>query len=216
MRLRWSRVYPRAMKDMVEVVGTGVAAAAPDLVTVEFRLQCRAATVAEALSDLAERSEQVLTAAREFDPAPRALGTTGLGVHQHHDREGRPDGHVAFQSLTVRVAAPERAGALIASLGQAGGDALGVDALTLGITDPAPLLHQARATAFEDARAKAEHYAALAGRSLGATRSVRERTEPAHPRPLMARAASRQESSIPVSAGETEIQATVTVTWALD
>lgn len=204
------------MNDVVEVTGTGSASAAPDLVTIHLRLQCPADTVAEALNALQHRSQQALDTARAFDPAPVSLSTTGLGVHQHHDRHGQPSGHLAYQSLALRLTAPERAGALIASIGQVSGDSLAVDSLDLGIADPEPLLQRARTAAFADARAKAEHYATLAGRGLGQVRSVRESNEPGLPRPMMAKAMAAQDASIPVAAGDQEVQVGVVISWSLD
>lgn len=202
------------MDDVIEVSGTGTAAAPPDLVTIELRMQCHAATVAAALDELNSRLAATLAAAKAHQPAPVSITTTGLGVNQRHDRQGEIDGHTAYQTLRIRAGEPQRAGELIAGLGEQAGDSFGIDNLTLGIADPAPLLHQARAAAFAEARTRAEHYAALAGRSLARVLSVSD-VPRAGPGPVGRAAFALASDSMPIEGGEQELSVGVTVRFEL-
>lgn len=85
--------------------------------------------------------------------------------------------------------------------------------IRFGLIDPAPLLDEARKRAMVDARRKAELYAAAAGLKVGRVVSVQE-AGAASPRPEVG--ARAMMSAVPVAAGEQEIQASVSVTYALE
>src|SRR5512139_2572231 len=153
------------MPDHVEVLGTGSASAVPDVVVLDARVQCEASDVAGALGAATGRVTTALQAVADHGVAPADRRTTGMGVGTRWDREGRGVvGYTAHQSLRIVVRDRERVGELIKALARAAGDAFGLDGVSLEVADPAPLLERARTAAFEDARAKAEQYAALAGR----------------------------------------------------
>jgi uncharacterized protein YggE len=76
-------------------------------------------------------------------------------------------------------------------------------------------MHRARESAFTDARAKAEQYAALSGARLGAVLGVAESGAVPVAGPRMAYAARDLAASMPVEGGDLELQAAVTVTWQL-
>src|SRR5699024_4984879 len=107
------------------------------------------------------------------------------------------------------------AGDVVAVLSEAAGDALGIDGLSLSVSDPADLQRRAREAAFADACNRAEQYAALAERELGPVRHVRDLTDHAGPSPRQARAVTFEAGSMPIEAGEHTVQASVQVTWEL-
>ncbi|HET8971336.1 MAG TPA: SIMPL domain-containing protein, partial [Candidatus Nanopelagicales bacterium] len=93
-----------------------------------------------------------------------------------------------------------------------GGPVARIDSLTFGISEPAQAQAQARAAAFADARRRAEQYADLAGRTLGAVVQVVEGGAEVIPVPrarVMAASAS-----MPVEGGEQSVSASVRVHWA--
>src|SRR6478609_644025 len=143
--------------------------------------------------------------------------TTGMGVSTRWDRDGHGVvGYTAFQSLRLLVRDRDRVGELIKALARAAGDAFGLDGVTLEVADPAPLLERARTAAFDDARAKAEQYAALAGRRLGPVLRVVEETDRGMPVPrFAAKSALDVGGGMPVEAGESTVSATVTVRFGL-
>jgi hypothetical protein len=205
------------MPDHVEVLGTGSASAVPDVVVLDARVQCEASDVAGALGAATGRVTTALQAVADHGVAPADRRTTGMGVGTRWDREGRGVvGYTAHQSLRIVVRDRERVGELIKALARAAGDAFGLDGVSLEVADPAPLLERARTAAFEDARAKAEQYAALAGRPLGPVLRVSERPDPGMPVPRFAASAAMDSGgAMPVEAGESTVGATVTVRFGL-
>ena len=201
---------PGTPLDTVVVTGTGRAAAAPDTLVLDLQLEGHGATVGEALTALTDAS----TACHEALPGHH-VRTHGLGLHPRHDHQGRQVGHTAYQQLQVRAADPSGAGELIQRLSGVVGNALGVNGLRPELADTSGLLTQARERAFADARARAEQYAALAGRELGAVRQVRE-GGPGGPRPMeMGDARMAMAAGPVVEAADHEVTASVEVTWEL-
>lgn len=204
------------MSDHLEVLGNGTASAVPDVVVLDARVQCEAADVAGALGEATGRVATALQAVADHGVGAGDRRTTGLGVSTRWDREGQKVvGYTAYQSLRLLVRDRDRVGALIKALAGAAGDAFGLDGVTLEVADPAPLLEQARTAAFEDARAKAEQYAALAGRPLGPVLRVTEEPDARMPGARFAARAAMDVGGMPVEAGESTVTATVTVRFGL-
>ena len=202
---------PAPSPDNVVVLGTGRAAAAPDTLVLDLQLEAHGATVAEALTALTEASRSCHEALPGL-----SVRTHGLGLHARHDHQGRQVGHTAYQQLQVRADDPGSAGDLVQRLSGAVGNALGVNGLRPELSRTADLETQARERAFEDARSRAEQYAALVGRVLGTVREVRE-GQPAGPRPMMAADARVSMAAGPVvDSADHEVRVTVEVTWALE
>lgn len=202
------------MSSHVDVTGVGRATAAPDVVTIDLRVQCDGTDVAGALEDASTRMGRVQSAARDHGVAGADLQTTASGVHQRW-ADGRPEvvGYTAHQGLRLRVRDMASTGRLIRALAATAGDALAVDSIALTIGDPAPLAARARELAFSDARAKAEQYAALAGRRLGGVERVSDVP------PAAAGAAARElklmsAGDMSVEPGEQAVTAQVTVRWS--
>jgi hypothetical protein len=196
----------------VEVTGVGSASAVPDVVRLDLAVRCEGADVSSALADASGRAEVLADAARDHGVGAADLQTSGAGVHPRHDREGQMvTGYTAYSSLQVTVRDTGRVGDLVRAFTGAAGNALTVERIALEISDPAPVRERARTAAFEDARARAEQYAALAGRSLGKVVGVTDvvpgGVEPRYE--LMAAKAG----GMPVEAGENTVTATVVVRW---
>lgn len=203
------------MSDHVDVTGTGSAGAPPDAVVLDVRVHVDGPDVASALGGLADRLTAALAAADDHGVREADRRTTGMGVSPRWDREGQGVvGYTAHQSLRLQVHDRDRAGAVIAALAGAAGDALGVDGVSLEVADPAPLLVRARDAAFADARARAQQWATLAGRPLGPV--VRVREVPAGgvaPMPKARFAAA--DAAVPLEGGESAVSVEVQVRFAL-
>ncbi|MFX0537933.1 SIMPL domain-containing protein [Ornithinimicrobium sp. Y1847] len=149
-------------RDTLVITGTGKAQAAPDAVVLDLQLEGHGASVSEALAALADASR-----ACEAALPGRSVRTHGLGVHPRHDHHGRQVGHTAYQQVRVRTDDPTGVGDVVRRVGDAVGEGFGVNGLRPEVSDTAPLETDAREAAMADARTRAEHYARLAGRSLG-------------------------------------------------
>lgn len=204
------------MPDHVEVTGSGAATAVPDVVVLDTRVQAEAPDVATALAQAASRVAAALQAAADHGVADRDRRTSGMGVNPRWDREGqRVVGYTAHHAVRLVIRDRERVGDVIGAMAGAAGDAFGLDAVTLEVADPAPLLVRARGAAFEDARSRADQYASLAGRPLGPVLRVTEGGGYAPPTPRFAKAAMDLAGGMPVEAGESTMTASVTVRFGL-
>ena len=99
----------------------------------------------------------------------------------------------------------------VSDLGDALGELLRVDRVTPVVSDPRPLEAQARQAAFEDAHAKADQLAGLAGRPLGRVVEVAEGSM----LPVGLRVQPASLESMSFEPGSSEVTATVTVRWEL-
>lgn len=126
-------------------------------------------------------------------------------------------GYQAAQSFTVTVREVVRTGAVLQAVTDAAGAAARVDSVVFDVSDPAPLQARAREAAHADAHAKAEQYARLSGRHLGALVSLSEDAS-SYPRPVppSGETSGAGTGAVPVAPGEIRAGATVTAVYALD
>lgn len=198
----------------ITVTGTAAVQVTPDVVTAVLGAHVRAPEVQQAF----DRAGEALTALRGALVAGGCtesdLRTEATNVWREEAREGQPGAVVVRLTLRAVIREVATAGERVRRALAAAGEAAQMDSLTFGVSDPAAAAREAREAAFDDARATAEQYAALAGRALGAVVEVVDDggAAPA-PRPLRARAAA-MEASLPVDAGEQTVPARVRVSWA--
>jgi uncharacterized protein YggE len=197
------------------VSGSGSAAAVPDAALLRVAAVHQAPTLVDALAGADSAARAMGEVARRHTDAAD-IATQSVNVWPAHDHEGRPAGFQARHGLTVRCADLDAAGALLGELAEVVGDRLQVDSVGTLVTDSSEAQAEARELAFLDARARASHLASLAAATLGAVESVVEGGSP-YPRfaAQPAAAAGAAKLSVGLEPGQSEITATVTVTWQL-
>ncbi|WP_431970906.1 SIMPL domain-containing protein [Nocardia sp. bgisy134] len=217
----------------VTTFGQGSVRATPDLMRVTLSVETRASKVALAYGQAGERVSAVTSALRGNGVADADIATSGLSVRTEtvwtEGQGNRITGYLATADLTVALrdidaekgAFPGPA-TIIADAVEAGGDDVRLGGLVLTFADQAGLLARARDAAWDNALAKAEQYAARAGRSLGTVLEITENAASAPPFAPAMRAMSAPvgevafAAAVPVELGESEISANVRATWALD
>lgn len=198
----------------VLVTGSGAAAAAPDVVVIDLGAEARAGHAASAMATAASAMTRMRDAALVAGIDRADLASTRTELSTDYDREGRPSGYRARLGLAVRSSDLPGAGQLLSDLVAAGGDQARLLGTRFEHADVVALQATARADAFAQARAKAEQYAALAGRTLGAVLDVEESTAGApQPMPLLMGAAAAE--AMPVEPGVVSVSASVLVRWEL-
>ncbi|WP_278264065.1 SIMPL domain-containing protein [Nocardia sp. AG03] len=212
----------------ITMFGRGTVRAVPDLIRVTLSVESRAATVAAAYDRAGERVNAVVAALRAAGVSDADMATSGLSVRTEtvYTDNGRTEitGYLATTGLSVALRESTEPARAVAAAVTAGGDDVRLGGLSRTIADPEPLLAQARDAAFDEAKTKAEQYAARAGTRLGGVVQITEDTGSPTPRafdisgemdaaPMLM---ARSSSPVPVVPGETEVSATVRVTWALD
>lgn len=202
----------------VDVGGTGHASGVPDVLRFTVGVEVTAPSVDGAVRAANAAQSRVIAELEERGVAARDVQTASVRVHPRYDDEGqRITGYVVAQDVRVTVRDLSTAGATMSAAVAAGGDAARLHGVAFEIEDDEALRREARDAAFAEAQDKAEQYASLAGRSLGAVQSIREHVRPpSSPYPVaeMARAADTA-ASFPIEPGSSEVTVDVQVRWAL-
>jgi uncharacterized protein len=157
----------------ITVTGIGSAAAAPDVMRVHLATSSTAADVSTAIATANATVKRIRGALTRAGVKPADVSTSDFSVHGGYTKK-TVNRFTASHSLSVILRDLERAGQTIADAAAAGGNATRIYSVNYDISDRRPLLEQARQAAYAEARAKAETYAKLAGRTLGTVASVHE------------------------------------------
>jgi uncharacterized protein YggE len=203
------------MSDRIDVSGTGTARARPDRLVARLGAEGIGPDVAAALAAGESAARAMAEAARSGGVTDADLRTEDMSVGQHHDQQGQPSGYRAWLGLSVTLRDVDGSGAVLGDLLSAGGDAARLMGVSLAVSDPSAALEEARAGAVADARAQAEHLAALAGRALGDVRRISTVAEPGMPRPIAMAAMGVRAAAMPVEAGEASVTVSLQVRFDL-
>jgi uncharacterized protein YggE len=209
----------------IVMTGTGKATPVSDQMTFHVSIHAVRSDVSGAMSTVGTKTTRVLQALRGVGVDPTYVKTTGLSVQPQYDYSGTGpaviSGYTASESLEVAVRELANGGEALAATAAAGGNEVRISGVKLGVSDPDKARAQARKDAIEEASAKAQEYAAAAGRELGDVISVREvmpgtyipPTPYADTSALRAAAYDAQTTPIPIRAGRSSNSVTVAVVW---
>jgi hypothetical protein len=202
----------------VVTTGEGLVKRAPDRAWVTIAAESRAKTPNEAQRANATAMSAVMQKLRGAGIPPEAIQTSAIDLQPEYDYPNNRRilrGYVARNSLEVRVDDLAKLGEIIDL--SVGAGATMVSGVRFDLKDRAGAEREAIRMAVVDARARAT--AAAAGADLQVDRVLRieeHRVSPGPPRPVMTmRAEMAQDSQTPVSPGEIEIRAMVTLTVAV-
>lgn len=201
----------------VTVRGTGTATAQPDDVTVGLSVESLRPPASEAFEEATRLASDVVSLCDELGiPAgSRTTSQVALDEHGEHTNTGwQHRGYRGATRVAVRVTDAALASRLVSEA--AARLAVRIDGPTWRVAHDNPAHSEARRRAAEDARSRAEEYAAALGGRVGAVGSVME-AGAASPGPEPRMYAARQElSAMPIEAGEHEVVAAVDVTFQLE
>ncbi|MEO5780453.1 SIMPL domain-containing protein [Arthrobacter oryzae] len=203
----------------ISVSGSGSAEAAPDLLTLTVGVESRRDNVAAAYGDAGKAATAVTAALRDRGVADRDITTSGLNVRAEvtwQEGQGQTvSGYLASSTLCVRIRALAASSDIIAAAVAAGGDDVRLQGLVLGFADSSSVEARAREAAWNDALNTAQHYAALAGTSLGKVISVTQQSGVQPPVPMAAMQRAAATESLSVEAGQSSMSAAIGVVWEL-
>jgi uncharacterized protein YggE len=210
---------PQAPAEPVVVVsGEGIVLAVPDRAWITISAESRAPSPREAQRRNTEAMRPVQDKLRAAGVPADAVRTIGYDVQYEWDfvnnkRVGR--GYVARNTIEVRVDAVDRAAEYLEIAAGSGATSLG--GLRFDVKDQAPLERDAVRLAVIDARSKADAAAAGAGRSIDRILRIEEQgvVVPVPMRMMREAAQVAADAPPPISAGQIEIRARVTLTAAL-
>lgn len=197
--------------DTVTVTGNGAVDAVPDEASFSFSVQTKATTATAALARNGAATKAVIAAVEGAGVPEANVQTAQVSLDPVQSSDGTSIvAYSASDTITVTKLAIARAGSVVDAAVGAG--ATDVSGPSLELSDQDALYAQALKAAVANARSKAQVLADATGRSLGEVVSIVEGGNAVMPLPVAAGAA---QSSTPIEAGTQEIDATVTVAYAL-
>lgn len=165
-------LYPRPLpleQATVTVTGEGEAVGIPDIATITFSVIEQADAVADVTSAANATMENVVSVLKGAGIADEDIKTTGYNLYPRYDytkvSRGQIVGYELTQSVTVKVRELDTIGQVIDAVTTAGIN--DVSSPVFEIDEPDAVKTEARAEAFEKAKAKAESLADAAGVNLG-------------------------------------------------
>ena len=201
------------------VSGEGVVQAVPDRAWITIAAESRASNPREAQRRNVEAMTPVQEKLRAAGIPTDAIRTTAYDLQQEFDFvDGRrvSRGYMARNAIEVRVDAIDRIGELLDIAVSSG--AASVGGIRFDLKDRAGLEREALRLAVADARGKADAAAAGVGRSVERVVRIEEHGVQVPPPPMpfaAAREAIQAADAVPISAGQIELRAQVTLTVEL-
>jgi uncharacterized protein YggE len=199
----------------VVVDGTGEATGAPDVLRLSMGIAASGADVNAALDRANGQIARIEASLRAHGAKKEDLQTSNVSIYPVSTKAGRR--YQVSEQLTAKLSDLKRAGGAISAAVAAGGAGVSLDGVSFALEDNVALLDAARDKAYADARRKAEHYARLAGGTLGKVQLVSESVE--SPQVFAEKgfreAAAMPASDVPLYTGSSQVNVRVTIRWAL-
>lgn len=208
------------LRRKISVNGQSTALVANDAARLTLGVSATRPTAKGALGAASRQMQRVIGAVKAGGVAPADIRTQNISVSRLVTRlqggRTRNRGYRAVQSIRVVVRAIDQTGLIVQRAVGAG--ATRVSGPEFFVSNASRSYREALAAAFDNARADAEVLAARAGGRLGAVLSIEESTD-SEPVPQAASApspvANDDAPSPPVQAGESQLEASVSVVFEL-
>jgi uncharacterized protein len=200
-------------REGITVTGAGRVSTVPNEAEFSLGVTTEGQTARAALTENAERMRRLIEALKLAGVAARDIQTRDVSVGSDYDADGRSDQFVASNTVSVLIRDLDTAGAVLDAATRAGANNVYGPSLTRSNRDG--LERRALEDAVANARKRAEAVAAAGGVNLGAVIAMSESPQVVGPE-LAYRAADSAASSVPIEKGTQEIQATVSVTFAIE
>jgi uncharacterized protein YggE len=218
-----SAAAPGAGGPGITVGATADVAGTPDTLRLDLSVVAAAPTVSGALTKANRLSGAVQKSLLADGVTRKDLQTSGLTItpNYRYSKSGSPSlkGYSVSESVNAKLRNLVTAGGAIGKAVTAGGNAVRIDGISLDLEETGALVSKARDKAFADAKAKAEQYARVSGRSLGAVVSIAEKV--AEPAPVNmgftqgALSAAPKAFDLPIQPGSQKVGVSVTVVFAM-
>ena len=194
----------------ITVNGSGTASAVPDQAQFCFDVEDHADTAAAASAANAAATRKVIEALRQAGVAERDLQTVNVSVEpEYNDAGTKVLGYTASNSVCATTSVSDAGSVADAGLG-AGADRISGPNLTKA--DSTKLYDDALRAAVADAHSRAAVLADAAGVKVSEVVSIQEGSEPSY---AVAYDLALTSPEAPIQAGTQDIEATVTVTYAI-
>jgi len=204
---------------VIVTLGHATVKVPPDRAFVTIATEAAAASPGAAQQQIARSMTAVRASLKAAGFPDDSVKTLAYGLQEEVDyQNGKrvPRGYRARNTIEVRVDDIARVGEVIDASVKAGANA--VNDIRFDLKDRAAVERDALKRAVADARARADAMAAGAGVTIGSIVRIDEQDHGSpvpRPQPMMMRAAVADAPETPVSAGEIEIDAAVTLTASI-
>jgi len=204
---------------VVTVTGEGRSDRKPDMAVVSLGVSHQAATAGEAMAMMAEGMTAVLATLTQAGVAPADIQTGQLTLEAAYDYNSGSSlppvtGFIATQTVDVRVRDVGAVGPVLDAVTAQGANR--INGVFFALDDQAEALDEARAQAVADARARAAFYAEAAGVALGDLLQIAEGGLMGGPQPMYDQRFDAAEASTPIAPGQVTVNASVTMTFAIE
>jgi uncharacterized protein len=198
----------------ITVTGEGIVETAPDQATIALGVTTNAETAVAALAANSEAMTKMMEQLRAAGVAAADLQTSNLSLNPNWTSYGSSSsseisGYVASNMLNVRVRDLAELGAILDAAVTDGANTM--NGITFGLSEPNPVMNEARTRAVADATSRATVLATAAGASLGPIVSITEGGTFPGPAPMF----RAESTAVPVATGELAMTASVTVTFEI-
>ncbi len=211
-----------SQQEGIWVNGEGRVSAVPDVAILRLGIEAQEATVVEARDRAAEAMDNVMNALKDQDVDEKDIQTQQLSIYRvtRWDDDKQQEIVIGFRVTNIVVAKIRDvagSGTVIDAVVAAGGDLTRVDSISFTVDDPTEYYAQAREMAVEDAAAKAELLAEVAGVTLGKPTYISESSYVPGPiyRDMVYAAEAAPSVQTPISPGEMEITLNVQLAYTI-
>ncbi|WP_026792191.1 SIMPL domain-containing protein [Pleomorphomonas oryzae] len=204
--------------------GDGIVSVAPDMAIVSIGVVKESETADAALSANNAAMQKALAALKDAGVADKDIATSSFTIDpvmsyppQKADGTQAPPkitGYRVSNAVTVKLHGIAQAGGLLDKVIRVGAN--DVRGISFTVDDQDSLMDAARVAAIKKLETRADLYAKTGGFTLKRILAISEGGEANPPMPMMMAKAAPQSDSVPLSAGEQDIRATVNITWEIE
>jgi uncharacterized protein YggE len=204
----------------ITVTGNGKVVYVPDIGYIHFGVSSNGSTAAEAWKKNAEIVKKIFDELKKQGIEDKDLKTSNISVVPRYEyKKDLPPkflGYTVSYDLNVTVRKLDQMGDLLDTAVEAGANTN--VSISFGCSKIDELVDEARLKAVTEARKKANLYVTGAGAKLGDVLGISDTPyAPMYPRyQVEAMTLKDAKASLPVMAGEQELNITLTVTWEID
>jgi hypothetical protein len=203
------------------VSGTGEVTATPDVAILTLGVAAQETTVKAAQSEASSAMNAVVAALKSNGVADKDIKTQWYSISpvtkwDDKTNEQITTGYSVTNMVTAKIRDITKAGTIIDAVTDAGGNLTRINGISFTVNDPTAYYNQAREKAMQEAKAKAEQMATLAGITLGKAFYISE-SGGYIPGPYLQKDyAEGGSASTPISAGELDITISVSVGYSIE
>ncbi len=213
-----SHAEEKSMERTITVSATGTAEAEPDRARITSGVSTEAETARQALTQNNETMSKIIDELKAKGVDPKDIQTASFNVEpvMDYSKDGQPPklrGYRVSNQVIVLVRNLDQLGDVLDDVVSAGANQ--IQGLTFEVSKEDTLKDDARKEAVANALRRAKLLAAAAGAEVGNVLQISEETSSNGPITYAPRLAKAATASVPIEAGTSTLEASVTVTWAL-